>query len=225
MAINENTALSNHSMMFLGASRSGKSWALKTLIEKSIKAAKGQTRVILWDPHKDHKADAHHTVQSEFIAAVRAALKKKKGFRIAWAGRKSFFEEFCVIVWKILDGDKTTHVVVEEMADVTGAGKAADTFGELVRGGGKYGARLFLVSQRPQEIPKTAFTQVEQVIIAKVKPIDAKYIAQALAIDPCAVMGIPAKQENTPKANQTTIHYLASSGDAEPPEAFKLVAK
>lgn len=225
MAINENQKLDNHSRMFLGATRSGKSVALKQLIELSIKESKCPARVILWDPDRDHKASKHITNWAEFVRTTNAALKSGKEYRLAWAGSASRFNDWCDQVWDMLNGDHTIHIVIEELADVAGSGKATDSFGTLLRRAGKYNGRLMMVSQRPQEIPKTAYTQVDDVIIAKVKPIDANYIAKSLSIDAQAIMDIPAPEKDKPKKNQTTLHYLVSGTSYAHPEELKLVAK
>lgn len=81
-------------------------------------------------------------------AAVRVAFVPPRNTRRmfdAWA--------MAAFAWvQLADG---TAVVAEELADVTVQGKAPGGWGTLIRRGLKYGADIYAISQRPQEMDKT----------------------------------------------------------------------
>lgn len=155
MAINPNTQHHNQNKCFIAMSGFGKSQALKQTLP-----GRG-ARVVLWDPDNDHKAH-HYSDKKAFVSALIAACKSGKGFRIGWDGVVDVptFEWWCQVVWEILDGNKITHVVIEELADVSeSAGKASFWWGQLNRKIRKYGGILYWTTQRSQEVSKTAYSQ------------------------------------------------------------------
>lgn len=164
MARNQNTEHRNGHTFYIAMSEGGKSTALKNnpLIPK--RGGRG----LFYDPDLDHWALHCHTI-NEYLSHVKSALRSGKPFRIAYTGRGDSkreavenFERWCRIAWGVLDGDagKETDLIIEELADVSpGAGKATVEFGQLLRRSRKYGGRLHMTSQRPQEISKTALSQ------------------------------------------------------------------
>lgn len=155
MAINPNTSHSNRNTCYIAMSGFGKSQALKQVIP-----SRG-ARIILWDPDNDHKAH-HYADRKEFIAAVIAACKSGRGFRIGWDGLVDVdtFEWWCSVVWSVLDGNKELIAVIEELADVSeSAAKASFWWGQLNRKIRKYGGILHWTTQRSQEVSKTAYSQ------------------------------------------------------------------
>lgn len=155
MAINPNPSLTNQNTCYIAMSGFGKSQALKNIVPSS------GVRHVLWDPDDDHKGQ-HFENKGEFIRALKAGCNSGKGFRIAWNGEVSVdaFEWWCEAVWCILDGNKTTYVTVEELADVSETiGKASPYWGQLNRKVRKYGGRLNWTTQRSQEVSKTAYSQ------------------------------------------------------------------
>jgi hypothetical protein len=156
MAINPRPDLPNQNTCYIAMSGFGKSQALKQVVP-----LKG-VRHVLWDVDDDHKG-AHFDDKKEFISALVEACKSKSaGFRIGWNGACDVetFEWFCSVVWHILDGNKTTYITVEELADVSEtSGKASPWWGQLNRRCRKYGGRLNWTSQRSQEVSKTAYSQ------------------------------------------------------------------
>jgi len=157
MAINPNTTLSNKNTLYLACSGGGKSQALKQNREIPANGA----RVVMWDIDHDHRGQHFDTLE-QFRRALITALKSGRGFRVAYSGEDTVeaFEAWCRMVWAILDGNKITYVIIEELADVSpSVSKATPEFGRLLRKGRKFGARLHVTSQRSAEIPKTAYTQ------------------------------------------------------------------
>lgn len=114
----------------------------------------------MWDPDEDHNA-AHYESWPAFHKAVLRGMRSGKGFRIAWSGEVSveYFEKFCELCFVCLDGDRQLFILIEELADVSSAGKASHWFGQLCRKARKYNGVLHWTSQRSEEIPKTVFSQ------------------------------------------------------------------
>lgn len=156
MARNPNNQHANRHTLILGTSGSGKTrWLTKN---REIAECK---RVVLWDPEADHWA-LHCKTRAEFVRALRAALVSGKKFRIAYEPQNVTADEFnwwCGVVWSVLDGGAETVAIVEEIADVVKAGSAPANWGFLTRKGRKYALRIFVVSQRPQQVDKTTVGQ------------------------------------------------------------------
>ncbi len=182
MAINQNPSLNNENTLYLACSGGGKSQALKQ--NKQIPASK--VRVLLWDPDNDHKSTRFECIE-EYRKAVISGIKSGKGFRIAYSGSVTVdaFEQWCRIAWAVLDGRKMTYCIIEELADVSpSSAKATPAFGELLRRGRKYGARLHIVSQRGAEISKTVYTQCPIKFIGQQEGNDIKNMAIHAGVSP-----------------------------------------
>lgn len=182
MAKNPNPKLPNEHTLYVGKSGSGKSQALK---QNSALPAKG-VRCLLWDVSQDHdKGTRYYSDKAKFLGAVKKAVASGKGFRLGWDGDSSpeTFEWFAAVVWAILDGNKPTYVVIEELARVvTTAGKADPNLRKLYNEGRKYGARNHAVTQRPQEIPKTVFDQCERFFVGQQKSNNIAKFADILDV-------------------------------------------
>ncbi len=155
MAINPNPSLQNRNTCYIAMSGFGKSQGLKNTVPTA------GVRCVMWDPDDDHKGQ-HFDDRGEFIRALKAGCNSKKGFRIGFNGEVTVeaFEWWCNAVWHILDGKKTTYIVVEELADVSEtSGKATPYWGQLNRKCRKYGGVLNWTTQRSQEVSKTAYSQ------------------------------------------------------------------
>jgi hypothetical protein len=179
MAIRPNEDLENRHILVIGQSGSGKTYWLKA--HPWTKGA--YKRVIIWDPYESHKA---HYAKSlpQFGRMLSGALKSKKGFRVGLSIHPdpAAFEQFCRMVWAAADGSKETYVIVEELGDVSKPGKAGQNWGQLIRVGRKYGLILMPVTQRPQEIDKTLFTQVSRVWCGLVSAYDRPYVERNLGL-------------------------------------------
>lgn len=156
MARNRNNRHSNRHTLVLGTSGSGKTrWLTKN------REIADCARVVLWDPESDHRA-IHCQTRAEFVRVLKAALQSGKKFRVAYEPQHVTPDEFnwwCGVVWAVLDGNMETVAIVEEIADVVMAGSAPVNWGFMTRKGRKYGLRIFVVSQRPQQVDKTAVGQ------------------------------------------------------------------
>ena len=192
MAINPNTAHPNSHCMVSAASGGGKS----QLIGQKLLPKGAGHRVLLWDPDEDYKANRFFD-RAAYARAVRQALASGKGFRLAFSGNPTVtnFAWWCRVVWTALDGNKPIVVVIEELADVSpSAGKAIDEFGELLRKGRKYGARLIMATQRGTEVPKTAWTQVAHRYIGQQEMSDRQRMAKEAGISAEGLASLEALQ-------------------------------
>jgi len=156
MAINPRTNRHNKNAVYLATSGGGKSQAVRSQIRKAR-----ADYVIAWDPDDDH--DYLHPIDR--LSTMRDYLADRyasgRPVKVAYTGpcSREYFEAFCRLAWACLDGRHPTHIIIEEMADVTGTAKASDGLGQLMRRGRKYGAIIHATSQRSAEIPKTVISQ------------------------------------------------------------------
>lgn len=151
MAVNRNPSLKARHTLLVGTTGSGKSQAAKNLIPQ-----KG-ARVIAFDPDGDHKAHAFATLAG-FARELKKADKSGKPYRLSYTGAQSWrdLEQFCRAVWAVLDGRKTTHVILEEAAQFSkGSGPADEALGNLYLRSRKYGGILYGIGQRAAELPST----------------------------------------------------------------------
>lgn len=194
MAKNPNPKQPNEHTLYLGKSGSGKSQALK-----QNKAAPGRgVRCLLWDCSHDHeKGTTYYSNRLAFMKAVAKADKSGRGFRIGWDGESdpADFEWWAGIVWAVLDGNKPTYVIIEELARcVETVGRAAPNLRKLYNEGRKYGARIHAVTQRPQEIPKTVYDQTERFWVGQQKGPNIKKFAEVLDVQPDEIRSLAQLQ-------------------------------
>ena len=192
MAINPNTAWPNLHNLYLAASGGGKSQAIKQNKEIPAQGA----RVVAWDVDEDHSV-RHFDSRPAFARALLSACKSGRGFRIGWAGAGDVgtFEWFCQLVFAALDGRVKTHVLIEELADVSpSAGKATPAFGQLLRRGRKYGAVIHAASQRGTEISKTVYTQCSRHWVGIQEGVDVDRMARLCAVPPDLIKGLKPLQ-------------------------------
>lgn len=134
----------------------------------------------------DHEKGTHYfSDMKAYIKAVRAAVKSGRGFRLAWDGDSSpaTFEKWSEVVWAVLNGDKLTYVVIEELARcVETVGRAAPALRKLYNEGRKFGAIIHAVTQRPQEIPKTVYDQSNDFWIGQQKSTNIKKFSELLDV-------------------------------------------
>lgn len=187
--INENPVLDNRNTLYLGRSGAGKSQALKQ--NPAIPAA--GARVVLFDPNADHAAHRFND-RAGFARALARADQSGQGFRIAYTGDASpaIHEWWCECVCAILDGKKTTIVIDEEIASsCSRAGTADPAFRRLLNQGRKYGMQYHGTSQRPQEIPKTAYENCLVLFVGALKKHSAAYVAKELEVSPESIANLP----------------------------------
>lgn len=156
MPKNENNKLPNLHTIYVAASGGGKNQAMNMNLAPKYRS----DRFLIWDPHNLYQCAAFDDL-GEFARAVidnQASLK----FALRYNGNDSprCFEMFCKIVWELLDGEKITYIVIDELADSSDTISKANTFlGKLMRGGRKYGARIHCTAVSAAEISKTVWKQ------------------------------------------------------------------
>lgn len=188
MAINPNTAWNNQHSLYLAASGGGKSQAIKQ--NKAI-PSRG-ARVVAWDVDEDHNVK-HYFDKTSFARALLGGCRSGRGFRIGYAGvcDIAHFEWFCKLVFAALDGNVSTHIIIEELADVSPSiGKASQNFGQLLRRGRKYGAIIHAASQRGTEISKTVFTQSAVHWVGVQEGSDIDRMARLCAVEPSKIAAL-----------------------------------
>lgn len=179
MPINPNENHKNRHTLAIGISGSGKTYFLQN--HPWLK--KSGVRLIIWDPYETHKVSYAKTFK-QFGRNLAGAISSGRGFKIGLSVNPTLanFEQFCRMVWTAADGNKETFVIVEELADVAKSGKASPFWGQMVRIGRKFGLVLMPVTQRPQEVDKTIFTQISRVWVGLVSPYDHDYVEKSTGL-------------------------------------------
>lgn len=138
----------------IGASGSGKSHYVKTILEKF-------NRAIIWDPD-DEYSESKGVFTTSSASQLIAHIQSGDDVRVRFVPRSMDgkyleqcfeFVSLVAFVW----GDCV--LVAEEIADVTTPSKALNGWGTVLRRGRKRGVKVVAVSQRPAEADKTIFTQ------------------------------------------------------------------
>lgn len=179
MAINKNESHENAHTVALGMSGSGKTHFLTNHPELKPKTA----TVIAFDAYETHNVPFTYSIQ-DFGQKLAQHVANGKPYRLGLSVEPTTenFEAFCSLVWLALDGNKVTNVIVGELADVSKPGKASPSWGQMVRVGRKFGLRLFVESQRPQEIDKTIFTQSPRKWVGYLEPFDHGYVEKYVGL-------------------------------------------
>lgn len=169
--------LPNRHAMVIGASGSGKSsWI------KRCETVRSASRLLIWDPDEEYTIPHAKTLQQARAVASRAGFGPLR-LGVTLQPTRDAFEWFCRLAFSLCHAAAPLVVIVEELADVAGSGKASPAWGELVRKGRKYGAILVAASQRPQEIDKTIFSQVENHWCGRLRTdADRRYMSQTIGV-------------------------------------------
>ena len=171
MAINENPSLPNRHCGYIATSGAGKSQALK----QNPDIPRRGVRLVAWDPNRDHKNHCTLFEAHEFHAfgkALQDGMRSGAGFRLGFVGPqddwKFFDRQFCRLVWAMLDGNRPTYVLLEELAAVQpSSGKAPPNCGVLFNQARKYHGMLHWTTQKPTDVSQTALMQSEYFYIGK----------------------------------------------------------
>ncbi len=187
MAVNENPKRPNKNTFLCGMSGTGKSNVGRTLVKRwKI------PRVIAWDPDNDHLVKHRVYSMPDFIEYLKLN-GKKAAFSVAFSGKASpeTFERFCGAVFAVLDGNKETVVIGEELADVTNPGKAKPRLGELLRRGRKFGMVFLGVSQKPQEVSSTVYDQCKYFYVGRLRRLGAKRMYDEVDLPEAGTRSLP----------------------------------
>lgn len=188
MAINENVNLANVHRIYLGVSGGGKSHLMKHHL-------KPEKRQLIWDPNNDHNAHHFFSMRSWYANALRAVNSGAGSFRLALKIEPSpaLFEQWCALVWTLLDGNRPLAIVAEEVAEVQKtAGKAPPKWGRLATQSRKYGGRIYCTTQYAQEIDKTIVRNCQHKYVGVQGDAEAaKYAARFVSKTPRDILELP----------------------------------
>lgn len=164
-----------HLFAIAGQSRWGKTWW-------TIQQVKPAARALCWDPRGEYLSEGFERVQS--IPQLAGLLREigDQAAKLAYWGPLDDFDSWCTLAytWGQL---WPAALVVEEIADVTHAGKASGGLGELIRKGLFYGNHIYCSTQRPQETSKTIWGNPTCIHShGFIAPADQAYIAARLAV-------------------------------------------
>ncbi|MGH8224413.1 MAG: hypothetical protein ACREQZ_15710 [Woeseiaceae bacterium] len=137
-------------------------------------------RLLVWDSHFEWSAHGAAPVGS--LGALAARCTSADPWQLAYTGpaNRKTFPVFCRVALCAMKLEPCT-VVVEELAEVTHAGKAPDDWGELIRWTRKLGGRLVGITQRPAESDKTLIGNAHLIAChAMSRADDAEYMAKLL---------------------------------------------
>lgn len=157
MARNPDEGLGNLHTIYVASSGGGKTQAMA---ENLRRVPGSKKRVLVWDTHSSFKGLSCKTL-SEF---GKQLLKHDDSgdFCICYQGKggAATFSLFAKMVWEFARGDMITYVVIDEVADCTESiGKDRSGFGELLRGGRKFGLRIHTTAVSVAEVPNTVWRE------------------------------------------------------------------
>jgi len=169
----------------------------KTLWTRSQVA--NDARLLAWDPLGEWARELRlQTVTlPELVGLVRRDLERPaERFRYAYSGNthRESFAAFCAAAWVWLRIAPGT-LVVEELADVTQPGKAPPSWGDIVRKGRHFGARVYAITQRPAESDKTVMGNAAAIHCGLLAfPNDRKYLANCLDVPEAEIAALRPRQ-------------------------------
>lgn len=193
-----NAALKAEHIYICGDTGTGKSSTIKPI----VKAAK---RVLIWDPDGEYAEEAA-VVTVDTPSALVDALRSKRATnaKIAFhADDPKLFSLWCdcVFTWG------NCVAVAEEIADVTGTGKAAPSWGRLIRRGRKYGIKIIAVTQRPAEADKTVLANAAVIrVYALGRATDRDAVAKELSLPADKLLMVPLEYLEYTKADLSVIY-------------------
>lgn len=148
-------------------------------------------RVLVFDPTNppSHAGMEVRGGASGLLAAIRAAGagRARLLYRPAYDLRAEF-DSFCVaaMAWG------NCSIIVEELANVTHAGKAPPAWGRVIRESRHFRLRVYATTQRPAESDKTIFGCASRVAVFHLpRREDRVSIARDAAIPPNLIEGLP----------------------------------
>ncbi len=198
----------------VGNSRSGKTAYTMAKIRSS-------KRLLVWDPEGQFAISSgcksFKTAKDLYLALKGNRGGAKMSLSVD-TDLKGEFDLFCEIAFYfgLLNISCT---VVEELADVSSAGKAPERWGLLVRRGLKYGMDIYAMSQRIQEVDKTVFGNSSYNVLFRVdEGIDYKKAQEFMGLDaPVDPLFFIEKD----KINHTIKNGLIKFKNDEPVLAYK----
>ncbi len=172
---------------YFGASGTGKSSAVKQYLRDL-----NPPRLLVWDCEGEYLEHARPATARD----LGAVPSRYAAFALAYkapatANRGACFNVFCHLALSVAEDRGGCVVVCDELAEVTGTGKALDGWGALVRTGRKRGVQLIAASIRPAEIDKTFYSQCTYIRSGRlIFPNDSRRVAGVLGVDPVDLEGL-----------------------------------
>ncbi|HTR01311.1 MAG TPA: hypothetical protein VMH83_15030 [Candidatus Acidoferrum sp.] len=173
------------------------------------------SRVVAWDPAQQFCLEDGF-VRCDTLHDLLQQLRNSAGdARIAYVPNlreKSLynqFDQFCRLAyhWCI---QAPCWLCVDELADVSNAGKAPPAWGMLVRTIRKYGAHVWALTQRPQEIDKTILGNLHHLMtFAPSLEKDRKYIISEIGLRDIDIPAIDFHFVQKDRLNQLVFGRLA----------------
>lgn len=197
LATRPNNALRPEHTVYVGATGSGKSTAIRKL---GRVPHRGQ--VLFFDPYGEWDKIGRHKVHrfsswTAFLMAARKGRVSGKPFylSIKKPANQANVQRFARIAWALADGHAKyqLHLVFEELAAALNeAGAAQGAFGEVMTGGRKFGLVAHTSFQRTQQVPKTILSESPWAWVGKfedkmsAKAIENRYgvpVAELVTLD------------------------------------------
>lgn len=120
-------------------------------------AVRGERRVLIWDGKEEwgerDRCKVVTSPQDLRALVLPGAAPVRVSYRVPVT--RENFEVFCRLAW-VWCRSAVGTLVIEELSDVTTPGKAPVAWGEIVRKSRAYGTCIYTLTQRPQEVDKTA---------------------------------------------------------------------
>lgn len=167
--------------VFVGASGSGKSHAIKQALTESR-----PVRLLICDPDGEYDK---HGARARTLAQV-VALTAAPNFAITFTPSDDSkigtdqFAFLCTLAWNIAnDQGRPLTFTVDELAEYVTASQAPMSWRRLVKRGRKYGVTVYAGSQRPAEIDKTIWSNASMIRAGRLNnPPDQMTVARALNV-------------------------------------------
>lgn len=144
-------------------------------------------RVIVWDPAAQFCLEDGFQEVTDLDELDRLTEGNTGPLRVAFVPNQynqlqDQFEQFCGLAY-LWCMEAPCWIIVEELADVTHAGKAPAGWGVIIRTIRKYGGHVWALTQRPAEIDKTILgNQYMTHIHAPSAERDRIYVAREIGI-------------------------------------------
>lgn len=148
-----------------------------------------ESRALVWDGKAEWGAQWGFRVVTSPQELLRYVLPSSPPARVSYRVpvTREHFDTFCKLAWVLIRAHACS-LVVEELADVTTASKAPVAWGEIVRKSRGFGAHVYALTQRPQEVDKTVQGNASIYHCGRMSDaFDATYVARRL-------LGVPPSQ-------------------------------
>lgn len=159
----------------IGATGSGKTTSVR-------QRTRGESRALVWDGKAEWGAQWGFKVVTSPHELMRYVLPSSPPARVSYRVpvTRENFDAFCRLAW-VLIRSHACALIIEELADVTTASKAPVAWGEIVRKSRGFGAHVYALTQRPQEVDKTVQGNASIIRVGRLTDaMDATYAAKRL---------------------------------------------